>query len=562
MRKTATVLFTLVISTLVFSELALSQTISSQIGEALRDRIEEAGIPSKLQVGNEVILASKTLPQFYQARTYLPAWCNDGGSLPVADDLLAALRDASLEGLTPSDYHLARIEKMLGDLRSERNRRIPPDIQKYADLDLLLTDAFLTYGEHLYSGRVDPENIRPEWVANRNGANIIGVLQNALTLNQIQPLLISLLPTESEYDRLRNALSEYRNLEKKGGWPTVPKGPDLKKGDKDARVAALRKRLAVTGDYQVKMKDPDPQADLFDDSLEVAVKKFQKRHGLDTTKMIVDSLTVMAMNVPVSERIQQLVLNMERWRWLPQSLGQRHIIVNIANFELDVIEGNKNMLSMRVIVGKAYQSTPVISEKMIYLVLNPYWNVPTSIIGKELAPLGKKNPEYFAKHEMKVYKGWGADAVEVDPATVNWSKVTEKNCGYQIRQSPGTKNSLGRIKFMFPNKFNVYMHDTPSRELFKKNERLFSHGCIRIEKPLQLAEYVLRGESKWTKEKIQDALKTGREQTIRLPESIPVYIQYFTAWVDEDDGTVNFRKDIYDRDKPLADALSEAPPKP
>ncbi|NTV46275.1 MAG: L,D-transpeptidase family protein [Chlorobiales bacterium] len=561
MLKTATVLFTFVFSSLVFSELTLSQTISSQIGEALRDRVEMAGIPSKLQVGNEMILASKTLPQFYEARTYQPAWCNDAGSLPDADDLVIALRDASLEGLNPSDYHLEKIEKMLGDLRSERNRRIPPDIQKYADLDFLLTDAFLTYGEHLHSGRVDPENIRPEWVANRNGANIIGILQNALLLNQVQSSLISLLPMESEYDRLRNALAEYRNLEKRGGWPTVQKGADLKKGDKDQRVATLRKRLLITGDCQSKMKDSDPAFDQFDDSLEVAVKNFQKRHGLDTTKMIVDSVTVMAMNVPVGERVRQLVLNMERWRWLPQSLGQRYIAVNIANFELDVIESKKNMLTMRVIVGKAYQSTPVISEKMTYLVLNPYWNVPTSIIGKELAPLGRKDPGYFAKHNMKVYVGWGADAVEVDPATVNWAKVTEKNCRYQIQQEPGAKNSLGRIKFMFPNKFSVYMHDTPSRELFKKNERVFSHGCIRIEKPLDLAEYVLRGD-RWTKEKILDALKTNREQTIRLPESIPVYILYFTAWVDENDGTVNFRKDIYDRDKPLAAALTEAPPKP
>jgi L,D-transpeptidase YcbB len=560
MLRAATVLLTFIVSSLGLSERVLSQTTSGQISEALRDRIEAAGIPVKLQVGNEVILSSMALPQFYEQRIYQPAWSTDAGPLPQANELMNVIRYAYLEGLTPADYHLEKIEKILTELLAERTRRIPPDIQKYADLDFLLTDAFLTYGEHLQLGRIDPETIRPEWEVNHNGVNLVGILQGALEKNQIQLALFKLLPIEPEYDHLRNALAEYRNLERKGGWPSVPKGLVLKKGDKDKRVATLRKRLMITGDCAATVNESDPEFDQFDDSLELAVKKFQKRHGLDTNSTA-DSLTVAALNVPVGERVRQIVLNMERWRWLPQALGQRYIAVNVANFELDVIEDMQSVLTMRVIVGKAYHSTPFISDKMTYLVLNPYWNVPPSIAAKELAPLARKNPGYFAKNNMKVYKGWGADALEVDPATVNWAKVTEKNIPYQIQQMPGSKNSLGRIKFMFPNKFNVYLHDTPSRELFKKLERVFSHGCIRIEKPIELALYLLRDDPKWSREKILDALKTNEERTVRLPEPIPVYVLYWTAWSDES-GAVSFRRDIYDRDKPLADALGEAPPKP
>jgi murein L,D-transpeptidase YcbB/YkuD len=231
----------------------------------------------------------------------------------------------------------------------------------------------------------------------------------------------------------------------------------------------------------------------------------------------------------------------------------------MADFRLDVIENEQTLMRMRTIVGKGYRRTPVFSEKITYLVINPYWHVPPNIAVKDKLPLIKKDSYYLAREHMRVFQGWGSDAKEFDPRTVDWSKVTAQGFKYRLVQDPGPWNALGRIKFMFPNRFNVYLHDTPSRELFKKTTRTFSSGCIRIEKPIDLAEYLLRGDSKWTREAILAAIDRQAERTIRLPEPIPLHLLYWTAWVDER-GVVQFRDDIYGRDKRLAVALQERPP--
>lgn len=244
---------------------------------------------------------------------------------------------------------------------------------------------------------------------------------------------------------------------------------------------------------------------------------------------------------------------------MPQDLGRRYVLVNIANFELDVVENSQPLIFMRVVVGRDYRRTPVFSDKMTYLVLNPYWNVPPNIAVQDKLPLIKKDPGYLTLQKMMVFQGWGADTREIGPETVDWSQVTAKNFYYRLRQDPGPMNALGRIKFMFPNQFNVYLHDTPTRELFAKTERAFSSGCIRIEKPLELAEYVLRGDFKRTKDKFLAAIDRGTEQTVRLLEPIPVHLLYWTARAYED-GSIQFRKDLYGRDVLLDEALREEPP--
>ncbi|UCE07671.1 MAG: L,D-transpeptidase family protein, partial [bacterium] len=256
-----------------------------------------------------------------------------------------------------------------------------------------------------------------------------------------------------------------------------------------------------------------------------SIRKFQQRHGLDVDGAI-GTKTLAALNTSVDDRIRQIEVNMERWRWLPQDLGKRHILVNIANFELDVVEDGNQVLTMLVIVGKTYRRTPVFSDKMTYLVLNPYWHVPPNLARQDILPQIKKDSTYLARKKIKVFDSWGADTKEIDPKTIDWSKVTIKNLIYRFRQDPGLENALGRIKFMFPNQFNVYLHDTPSLELFKKMVRDFSSGCIRIEKPIDLAEYVLRGDPKWTRKDILAALAKGVEQTVRLPEPIPIHLLY------------------------------------
>jgi len=533
-----------------------AQGLSDRVQEFLRSRIESvSGLP-KISVGEELIYASVVLPVFYERRGFWPVWSNDDGLLPNVDVMVKAIRTAEHEGFNPNDYHILRIDAMVGEIRQNQKNKIPFDPRRFADLDLLLTDAFLIYGAHLLAGKVDPEKIDAEWNASRREVDLAEVLENAHTKNRILDALQNLLPPQPGYTRLKEALARYRKIAASGGWSVVPAGPKLQKDDKNERVSILRNRLIATGDL-VSLKGDS--ADLFDDELEQAVRRFQQRHGLDVDG-VVGPATLGALNVSVDERIEQIILNMERWRWLPHDLGRRYVIINISNFELDVVENGKTVMTMKAVVGKPFRRTPVFSDKMTYLVLSPYWNVPNNIAVQDILPIIRKNPGYLTSKKIKVFKGWGVEAQEISPAAVDWTTITAKNFNYRFRQDPGSQNALGRVKFMFPNKYNVYIHDTPSKELFAKAERGFSSGCIRIEDPIDLAEYVLRGDPKWTREKILIEINKGIEQTIKLPEQIPVHLLYWTAWADEN-GLVQFRNDVYERDKLLEEAFFEKPPK-
>jgi murein L,D-transpeptidase YcbB/YkuD len=319
------------------------------------------------------------------------------------------------------------------------------------------------------------------------------------------------------------------------------------------RVAALAARLVASG--ELDMHD----GDVFDAPLADAVRRYQTRHGL-TADAVVGQATLASLNAPIQARIDRLIVNLERWRWLPETLGERYIIVNIAGFKLDLVEDGEAALSMRVVVGTPFRRTPVFSERISYLVLNPSWHVPHRIAITDKLPLIKANPDYLAQQNYALLQGWGADERVIDPATVDWPAVTRNDFPYRLRQAPGPFNALGRVKFMFPNKFSVYLHDTPARELFGRDARAFSSGCIRLERPLDLAETLLAAEPGWSRTAIDAALATGREQTVRLGRPVPVHLLYWTAWVDPADGTLNFRDDIYGRDTRVLAALREQPP--
>ncbi len=524
--------------------------------ELLRNRIEAAGSPPILLVGKEVIYASHTLPAFYERRAYRIAWSGNGGPLPQVHDLLYSIHRADLEGLRPDDYHLRRIEAVLGSLPDMRHAAQPIDPRLLVDLDLLLTDAFLMYGFHLLDGRLDSETIDPEWHIQSPEEDLSRVLEDALGENRVREALESLLPRTPCYQHLKEARARYRRIAADGGWPMIPEGDKLEKGSSGSRVRLLRERLVASGDLAAAGID----GEMFDGMLEGAARRFQERHGL-AADGVVGPNTLGALNVPVEERLRQIEINLERWRWLPRSLGDRFIRVNIANFEMDLFEGGERIMNMRVIVGRDYRRTPVFSDVMTYIVINPYWNVPRKLATQDKLPLIKQDPAYLADQKMRVFSGWGADAVEIDPSTVDWSQVTAGGFAWRLRQDPGPKNALGRIKFMFPNKFDVYLHDTPSKGLFAQPDRAVSSGCIRLEEPIELAEYLLRGYPEWTRPAILAAIENGLEQTVRLLEPIPVHILYCTAWV-EDTGEIHFRRDIYGRDKAVADALMSLPPTP
>jgi murein L,D-transpeptidase YcbB/YkuD len=524
---------------------------SGNICESLRNRIEEAGVPPIIRIGKERIYASAAVPLFYQQRAFQPAWCDGKYLIPSAYKLRDSIKEAYLEGLNPEDYHLSRIEWMIEELAKEQDKgNQDPDL--LADMDLLLTDAFLIYGSHLVSGKVNPESLDSQWIASRREVSLVKVLDEALRSQKVAAALKDLLPDKPGYFRLRDALSRYRRIAATGGWETIPEGPKIEKGDKNERVALLKHRLQLSGDLSA---GSDGEPDVFDDVLEESVIRFQKRNGLDADG-VVGKDTLAALNIPVEDRIQQIRLNMERWRWLPQDLGSRYILVNVANFELDVVEDSQIRMNMRVVVGKEYQKTPVFSAKMDYLVINPYWNLPDSIAAKEVIPSVRKDPEYLAKENIRVLKGWGAEAEEIDPDSIDWASVSTKKFSYRFRQDPGPKNALGRVKFMFPNKFDIYLHDTPAVGVFARTMRASSHGCIRVEKPIELAEYLLQDDTQWIKEKILAAIESKIEQTVRLPNPIPVHLLYWTAWADEG-GSIEFRRDIYSRDEALSKGLEE-----
>jgi murein L,D-transpeptidase YcbB/YkuD len=525
------------------------------VAERIRTRIEAAGVVAELRAGGEPIYESEVLPSFYERRLYRPAWSDKRGPTRLADDLVGALRRADLEGLRSEDYHLAGIEAVLAAVRADAKRgpAIAPD--RWAELDLLLTDAFLVYGAHLLAGRVDPETLRPEWVANRRSADVAAVLEAALASGHIAGALEKLTPHHQGYRRLREALARYREVAARGGWPAIPDGSTLQRGGRGHPVELLRERLRLEDDLGPA---EEGDADLFDEALEQAVRKFQRRHGLEPDGAVSDA-TLAALNVRVERRVEQLELNLERWRWLPQDLGRRHIIVNIAAFELEVVDGEAVVLSMRVVVGRPYNRTPVLSDTMRYLVLNPYWHVPRSIAAEELLPKVRRDPSYLARYKVRVFPGSSPDAREVDPATVDWSAVTPAAFPFRLRQDPGPLNALGRVKFMFLNKYNVYLHDTPARPLFEESQRDFSHGCIRIQQPIELALYLLRQDRRWNRDALLRALDGAVDRSMPLPEPMPIHLLYWTAWADGD-GTIQFRRDIHGRDRPLLEALRARPP--
>jgi murein L,D-transpeptidase YcbB/YkuD len=526
-----------------------------KIQKVFRDRIEAAGFPVKMAIGEEAVLASELIPLFYKQRDFEPAWTREGVLLPQAEVLIQNLKRADTEGLRPADYHSAKIENLVKNLKKLNRRNKKSTTLMLSDLDFLLTDAFLSYATHLVRGKVDPDTLEVAWNGSCVDEDLVHTLENALASNKVGEALDKFTPHHSFYLNLKKTLAFYRKLAAKDNWRPLPDLSQLRKGDKGKQVRALSERLFILGDIP---KEKIERKKVFDDTLEEALRHFQKRHGLEVTA-IVDPPTLAALNLTPAERIREIELNLERWRWLPHDLGQRYIYVNIANFHLDVFENGEKVMSMKIVAGTQTWQSPDFSSQMTYLVINPYWNAPSSVLLKELINYIRQDQNYLTSNKMVLLQGRGFGEKEIDPKTINWSEVNEKNLNFRLRQDPGPLNVLGRILFAFPNKYDVFLHDTPYQEDFSKATRAFSHGCIRAEKPVELATYVLRDMPGWDMQKILAAIDENCEQIVKLNGPINVHFLYCTVWQDED-GTLQFRADIYERDKRLAAALNQKPP--
>jgi L,D-transpeptidase YcbB len=366
----------------------------------------------------------------------------------------------------------------------------------------------------------------------------------ALALLPVCAWATALPPPARELCRLpllEEALIRYRQLAEQGGWPRVPAGPVLREGDRDERIPALRGRLAASAD----LTEPGEEPELFDGTLKKAVQRFQRRHGLKADGLI-GRHTLRELNVPVGQRIRQLVVNRKRCQALPPLLERRHILVNIADFTLNLYEDGELLLSRPVIVGRTYRQTPAFNSRITALVLNPGWNVPHSIATRDLLPEIRKNPATLAQMGLRVLRDWKT-GVEIDPAAIDWPSLSPERFPYRLHQDPGPANALGRVKFFLPNAYGVYLHDTPARELFRPATRTFSSGCIRLARPLELAVYLLQGTPLASLDALSAEIAGGKTQTLAIPSPVAIYIVYLTAWVDPE-GSIQFRRDVYRRD--------------
>ena len=454
------------------------------------------------------------------------------------DEFVARLRAAADDGLDAQSYPADQLAKLV-DAAGRT------DARSRAIIELYFSAAFLEYASDIRVGRLLPHKVDPNFFLENRTIDQLDALDKLGQARSIDAFFDAWQPPQPDYAALKRALSDYMAIAAAGGWAPVPLGDSLKPGMTDARVPALRARLFKTDGAP---QHGSGQADLYDQGLVNAVKWFQERHGLGDDG-IVGRNTVAALNVPVEERIAEITVAMERWRWMPESLGRDHLIVNIAGFDLKHVDDGKVVDRMAVVVGKPYSRTPEFSDHVRYLEFNPYWNVPPDIAIREELPKLKTDPAALAASGFEAVRG---DQV-YQLTDIDWSQYGPGNFPFLLRQRPGPANALGRVKFMFPNQFNVYLHDTPSHGVFAAQTRAFSHGCVRLSRPLDLASEVLSGTSGWDRRRI-DAVVAGGDRTIvNLAQPLPVHITYLTAWVD--DGTPNFRNDIYDQDAKLISAL-------
>jgi murein L,D-transpeptidase YcbB/YkuD len=472
----------------------------------------------------------------YQRFGNSPLWLEQDGLRERVAALLEAMRAAPEHALDTAAYPVSAIEQVVDAKRLTDTA----SAETLANADVLLTSAYVAYGADMLAGQVDPKTVSQAWYIPTTPEELDSALVRGIEAEDMKASLAAMVPQGPEYEALKTAYARYRRVAAAGGWPTIEQRRD------SATAAALHARLAAEFELDAseaaRAVDSTVDAGFFDnrhmrkpaadDHLSELVRELQRRHGLEPTGRLNDA-TLAALNVSASDRAQQVAANLERHRWLPRQLGTRYIYVNVPSFVLTAYDsGGEKALEMKVVVGEEYEgrTTPVFSDSMEVVVFRPYWNITPKIQREEIAPKVARDPGYLARNDMEYWSDKG---------------VT------RIRQRPGEKNSLGLVKFLFPNDFNIYLHDTPAKALFQQTDRAASHGCIRLEKPAELAEWVLG----WPPEKVQEWMHAERDNRgIRLSRKIPVYIVYFTVYTR--DGELYFGGDVYGRDEKLKEAVN------
>jgi len=543
----------------VWMPLLGQEITSNQNGTSfyLRTFLEPTDPSQKPLVQGQKLFSSVVVHRFYTERDFQVAWMReDTVLLELAYEMRYEIQQSKFDGLQPTDYHLQAIDGLFSRYEVARSEGKSLSRADLAALDLLLSDAFVMLASHLYHGKVDPEQLRTVWNIQRSAPDLYldQRLNSALEGGSIRRALQDLYPSFTIYRPMREGLRqlyedfERFQIEQSSGWKEIKISKSLKVGDKSPIIPQVAKKLAFWGflpnDFESQGKD-------YDAEIEEAVKKLQLKFGMEPDGVIGQG-TIYALNQSPEDLIKKASVNLERLRWLPDNLKEQElIIVNTANFQFDFIQQRDTLLSSRVIVGRSFHSTPQFSAQMSYLVFSPTWTVPPSILRQEVIPGMRKDPQYMAKRKMRLLTFSGQ---EVPVSSVDWSKVSAAGFPYMVRQDPGEHNSLGLVKFMFPNKHHVYIHDTPARSLFEREDRALSYGCIRIQKPVELAKLLLQHDERWTDDRIHTAMRQSREQVVNLNRKIPVVILYLTYWTNSN-GRMFFRRDVYNRDNEVFQAL-------
>ena len=484
------------------------------------------------------------IERFYDALGEPYAWHRDGTPTPQAEELFAWLSAADREGLSPGEYHVALL------------RRLGPAVAKDRLLlrELLLTDGYLRLARYLRRGRFDPMQVDPLWRLPRETFDPVSPLVSALQQGDLSGLLESLGPRAAAYARLRQALARYRAIHAAGGWRPLQFDVSLRPGMRRREVTELRRRLAVEEGASVEIPG---DAEYYDDRLRQVVREYQGRVGL-IQDGIVGKKTLHALNVPVEQRVAQLRAALERWRWLPHHLESEYLLINTAAFEIDLMEGDHSLFHKRTVNGREERQTPSFRSQVTHLVINPEWTVPRSIAVRDLLPKQQDDSGFLSARQFRVYRERGGAWFEVDATSIEWSLYDTDYFPFILKQDAGSGNSLGRFKFYMPNRYDIYLHDTPARGLFERSSRAFSSGCVRVEGAAQLADLLLARAGSWERVQFNRALQREETLTLGLVQPMPVYLAYFTSWVDEA-GKIHFRPDLYLRDDRLLSALNGDP---
>jgi murein L,D-transpeptidase YcbB/YkuD len=513
----------------------------------------QASLSEEISASIQESKLSESLQEFYQNREYKEVWSNGNKPSKQAEDLVAAIADSKYEGLNPDDYYTKELASFFQENDKNQPKFKSLNRDELVQLDFLLSEAYLKLASNVEVGKVNPADVDENWKMEAKKAEIDpSQLLSELSIGgSVQNSLDQLRPDLELYKKGREVLGKLYAKSKSDTltWKPVYLDKALEVGESDASIPQLKDRLVYWGFLDQSNVE---NSALFDDKMEIGLKKFQLANGMADDGKI-GNMTVAALNNSTQDLIDAASVNMERLRWLPElPWKEEMVLVNIANFELEYMQNGDTTLSAKIIVGKEYNESPVFTAPMSYIVFSPYWNIPESITRDEIIPSYNKDSGYFRDKNMEVVSNSGE---VISEKSVNWNVKSGEPLPFRVRQKPGGDNSLGLVKFMFPNDYNIYIHDTPARSLFSKEQRALSHGCVRIENPALFAKTLLN-DSSWDDEKIDEAMHQDKEEAVKLNREIPVVILYLTFWADEY-GRAHFREDIYKRDATVLAALKK-----